>query len=399
MKPADESEIVAHLAKQKAAAEPRIAEVEPQEVFALRDMPAEVLDGWLGEVCREHMRDLPVAFAWPALLAAASVLVDRRYEKTRANLYVALVGPLGAAKSKAIELALELLGVASPTLMNLVAGSAEGLMKTAEIKDANGDPRLYSPDELGHLLEKMRIQNASYAFVLNRAFYNSKFRVVMGQGKEAVFNAQLSIVGGVVDERFQDLFSDVTVGGLYDRFILGLCPDGFVFDYREYDVKSLETGGETGRPVHVRIDPSVWDALKDWHKAFTDRVPELALRVAVICAALDRRRVLTADDLGPARAFAEYQQRIRHVLKPNPGKNTDGILGHRILEYLKRKPGEWINRRTMFKDSRCYDLGLPAAERVLDKLEANGDVEIIRGKGPTPTLVRLIVDPTEEGEI
>src|SRR6266446_193859 len=263
MKPADESEIVAHLAKQKAAAEPRIAEVEPQEVFALRDMPAEVLDGWLGEVCREHMRDLPVAFAWPALLAAASVLVDRRYEKTRANLYVALVGPLGAAKSKAIELALELLGVASPTLMNLVAGSAEGLMKTAEIKDANGDPRLYSPDELGHLLEKMRIQNASYAFVLNRAFYNSKFR-------------------------------DVTVGGLYDRFILGLCPDGFVFDYREYDVKSLETGGETGRPVHVRIDPSVWDALKDWHKAFTDRVPELALRVAVICAALDRRRVLTA---------------------------------------------------------------------------------------------------------
>jgi len=391
MKPADE--ILANLKQNGAVAQP--AEAEQQEVFALRDMTDDVLDGWLGEACREHMRDFPLAFAWPSLLAVASSFVDRRYEKTRANLYVALVGPVGAAKSKAIELAIELLGVTPPTLMELAAGSAEGLVKTAGVKDANGDPRLYSVDELGHLLEKMKIQNASYPFILNTLFYKSKFKFVMGGGKEAAIDCALTILGGLVDERFQDLFSDITVGGMYDRFILGLCPDGFVFNYREYEVKALAVGGETGRPVHVRIDPSVWDVLRDWHKTFTDRVPELALRVAVICAAFDRRRLLTADDLKPARAFAEYQQRIRHVLKPNPGKNTDGILGHRILEYLKRKPGEWINRRTMFKDSRCYDLGLPAAERVLDKLEANGDVEIIRGKGPTPTLVRLITYPAE----
>src|SRR6185437_12012968 len=104
------------------------------------------------------------------------------------------------------------------------------------------------------------------------------------------------------------------------------------------------------------------------------RVPELALRVAVICAALDRRRILTGDDMKPARAFGEYQQRIRCVLKPNPGKNTDGIIGNNILAYLKRRPGELVNRRKMFKATGCYDLGLPAAGRVLDKMEANGDV-------------------------
>src|SRR5690348_11611808 len=73
-----ESELIAHLAKQKEeAAQAQTVEAEQQEAFILRDMPEEVLDGWLGEVCRAHMRDFPLAFAWPALLAAASVLVDR----------------------------------------------------------------------------------------------------------------------------------------------------------------------------------------------------------------------------------------------------------------------------------------------------------------------------------
>src|SRR6267142_1508492 len=59
----------------------------------LQDMPESVLDGRLGELCERLMlsgKRFPVAYAWPAMLAAASVLVPRYGPKQRINLFVAL---------------------------------------------------------------------------------------------------------------------------------------------------------------------------------------------------------------------------------------------------------------------------------------------------------------------
>jgi hypothetical protein len=351
------------------------AEAAPKEV-ALPDMPVEVLDGWLGDICREQMADFPIAYAWPALLGVASALVSRGREKTRANLYVALVGPVGTAKSAAIARAIDLMGIQEPVLMDTVAGSAEGLMSSTEVSEADGEPRLYSPDELGHLLEKAKIENSSYAYILNMAFYKTKFKVIMAKGKETVFNAALSIAGGLVDERFQDLFGSLTTGGMYDRFIYGLCPTGFVYEYWERETPTADVGIEFDRPVRVSIDREVWDVYNNvWRKEFTGRVPELALRVAVICASFSRQRILTAADLAPAYVFARYQERVRKLLKPNPGKNADGIAAFKFLEYLRNRPNEWVNVRSMFRDTNAYDLGPGCAQRCLNMLQFIGEVE------------------------
>ena len=111
-----------------------VKEIKPAAKLETDDMPLAVLDGWLGEICRTRMlEDFPVAYAWPALLTAASVLVTAKLLpgarggfETRANIYTGVIGPVQSGKSSAFMTAFYLLGIADHTLMHLKAGSAEG---------------------------------------------------------------------------------------------------------------------------------------------------------------------------------------------------------------------------------------------------------------------------------
>jgi hypothetical protein len=359
----------------------------------LKDMPSKVLDGWLGDVCRKHMGCWPIAYAWPALLSVASAMVPE-HMPVRVNLYAALVGPAGSGKSHSIQHAIRLLGIKQPPLLRMMTGSAEGLMASPEIQEANGGSRLLYPGELGHLMEKMKILQSSFPFVLNEAFYETSFKVTMARGQKVDFNCILSVLGGLVEDRFQDLFGSATTGGLYDRFIYGHCPDGFKYNYRPLDevVSVLEEGvfGAPARPLATRIDRGVWAVLDEWRKKYDNRVVESALRVAAICAAFDNREVLRPDELGPALAFADYQQRIRGLLRPNPGVNPEGIIAHKILDFLRRADGQWVTVRSVLQKTHAYDFGPNVASRVIAVLAANGDIEITN-KGKS-TLARLAVE-------
>jgi hypothetical protein len=203
------------------------AEDVPIAAAGIKDMQESVLDGWRGGVCKSRMLEhFPVAYAWTALVTVASAMVPLVQNSMRCNLYGCPVGPIHTGKTEAITHAKRLLDIKFPTLLDLMVGSAE--MLTSAVANADGQPRLYSPDELGHLLEKAQIQNSSFVYVVNRAFYETGFRIrsTEQKGKETSFNATLSILGGIVDERFGDLFTSKTIGGFYDRFLYGLCPTG-----------------------------------------------------------------------------------------------------------------------------------------------------------------------------
>jgi hypothetical protein len=362
----------------------KLIELPAKDVY-LRDMPDSVLDGRLGEICSKRMAIFPVAYAWPALLAVASAVVPRQTHNVRVNLYSALVGPVHSGKSQAIDHAIKILGLESPALMDLMSGSAEALIRKA--KDACGNPRLFSPDELGHLLEKTKIEKSSYPYVLNRAYYHDRFEVLMG-------HCALSIVGGLVTERFEDLFGAATTGGLYDRFVFGLCPGNFNFDYYPYAGTTEDIS-----PVEASIDPEVFRVKSQWQAEdceLNPRIVEHAIRVAAVCAAFDGRKTLSAGDLGPAREFTRYQSNIRKMLKPNPGENFEARLAHKFLDYLERQGGKFVSRRKMFRDTRAYDLGPSVADRALSVLNANGDVALT--KVGREELVRLVLDAESEGE-
>jgi hypothetical protein len=348
----------------------------------LLDMPEAVLDGWLGAVCRERMREFPVALAWPALVTVAGSLVPS--SKDRTNLFCALVGEKGCGKSSAIERATWLLGIKEPVLLKLKSGSAEGMAE--KIGNAGSEHRLFAPDELGHLLEKAQIQGASFPYILNTAYYDDHQLLTVAHRKQIDFSCQLSVIGGVVEEKFSDIFGSGSTGGLHDRFIFGQCPSGYQYLYRPVEGLpaltpdgTIERGAVGERPIAVEIDPKVYDTRDQWVKeeCIDARVAEHAIRVATICAAFDSRPSLRPADLSPAHQFARYQMLIRKLLRPNPGKNPEGTLAHRFLNYLDRyaPDGQWVDRTRMMWATNAYDTGPTTADRALNSLEFNQEIE------------------------
>jgi hypothetical protein len=372
---------------------PIVDVISPTEIKAKdTDMPTECLDSWLGSVCREHMADFPRAYAWPALLAAASVLVPRDTNH-RTNLFVDIDGPVHSGKSSAYDKAFKLLGLSDPVLMKLKSGSAEGL--AARIGDVAGAARLLYPDELAHLLEKTAIENASFARFLTTSFYDDRQDMTVAKGKQISFNARLTVAGGSVDDQFEDLFGAVSTGGLYDRFLFGKCPTGFQYRWRPLDevvpvIFPDENRESRAQKVYVKSD--VFDERDKWlADGMQPRVAELVIRCATICASLDNRNLLTADMLAPAYALGMYQMKVRALLQPNVGLNPDAQIAIKIRNLLATLPTEkWIGRRELYRNIHAYRLGPSVFDRALRAMQFNGELEI--GKQGKQETIRLIVE-------
>ena len=187
----------------------------PESTIQVPDMPESVLDGWLGRVCKERMADFPRAFAWTALMSVVGSIVDAG--EFRTNLYLGLIGDVGSGKTTAVRRALWLLGLSSPTVLEDKIGSGEGL--ATRIGDVNDSARLWFPDELGHVMAKAQISNATFCETLTSAWSQNRNDCVIARQAIVNFSCRLSIVGGLVTEKFGDAFGSAATGGLYDRFI------------------------------------------------------------------------------------------------------------------------------------------------------------------------------------
>jgi hypothetical protein len=390
-----------------------LAVMRPTEL-SRPDMPEAVLDGQLGQWCRTRLHDFPIALAWPAILAAASVLVEQG-DGARCNLNVCLVADPHHGKTQAQERANFLFRLNDlGRLDENKYGSAEGLLE--QVGDRNGNPLLWFPDELSHLLEKAQIQGASFPYILNTLFYKDHNDLTVQHRKKVRFNARLSIAGGVVEQNFGDSFGAATTAGLYDRFLFGLFPTGnFEYVYRPMqggpvvelrpspaDQTAMNFGPEQSISVDVRapkIDPSVWDARDEIQKSdkIESRVLELAIRVAMVCAAWDGKPMLRASDLGPAWELARYQQRVRQILQPNTGRNFEAMAAFKILDYLKRyADGEkYIPWRDVLRGTKVAEFGPSVAERAVSTMIFAGEIDeaTVRPEkgGRAKRLVRLAV--------
>jgi hypothetical protein len=270
-----------------------VSEATPA-LLEIEDLPETCLDGRLGEICTRYLGAFPRAYAYPALLANASVLIQDRAEGVRTNLYSVMVGKIHTGKSQAEKWAAGILGVGESSTISTFTGSGEQFVHLCA--DAAGSPRLFAPNELGHTLQKMAIERASFAFIFNRAWDEDKFPVSMAKHPKqshSVFHCHLSILGGVVDDYFEDLFGVNTVAGFYDRCFFSYGPSGSEYDYRGAFPERLR-GSEFRNPGRVEIDRSVWAQLSEWRKndPSLGRILEISLRVATISAAFDHRDVL-----------------------------------------------------------------------------------------------------------
>jgi hypothetical protein len=343
------------------------------------DLPADCLTGRLGEICERRLAHFPRAYAWPALVTAASVRAPRALnDAIRTNLYCGLAGPTGSGKTSAIEQGLHVLGLSrEQRVFQAKYGSAEGMLPAIMERVQPGASCLLNPDELSHLLEKTAIEHSSFAPILNSLYYEDQ-QLGGTKGHKVEFDGRLSIIGGVVEEMFGQLFGSVTTTGLYDRFIFGLCPPGFVYNYTP--LSGPPEALPDAAPVEIHAD--VWRERTAWLKdhPFLGRAVEHALRVAVICAAHDGVPILKARDLVPAFAFAVYQHRIRSVLRPNPGENPDARCAFQIRSWLEQHApnGELVNQRRVYRGIHAERHGPTIFERTVRNLVLCGELDYRR---------------------
>ncbi len=352
------------------ATEPVIA---VPEVETLRpDMSEEVLDGKLGEIFQRRMKGAALAYAWGPLVTIAGVSENlKRGQSIRGNLFWCSVGDVGTGKSAIFEQALHVLGVSphASFLLKAKYGSAEGLVN--DLKESC--VRLLAPDELAHLLRKCAIEHSGFPTFLTTAFYQDQQRGGTKKDRWEI-DCRLSIAGGVVEDDFGDAFGAASVSGLYDRFLFGLCPQPY-----EYDYYPLEGKPESISAFQPDVDPDVWEVRKEWAKSgIRGRIAENCLRVAYICAAVDGRPTLRGCDLGPAFALAKYQLKVRDVLQPNPGQNPDAQCAISVKTWLRQHAphGEWIRNRTLGKGIHSERLGPGVFHRCLQNLQMCDDVEL-----------------------
>lgn len=360
------------------------AEAEPQtESDAMSDS---VLDGRLGDICAHCMHRFPLDYAWIAMVVCAGTLVPRTKVNDggtlvgvadsmfRTNLYAGLLGAVHTGKTAAIEQAQFVLGMQpgqpnAAFLLDLKSGSAEGLVKT--IQDLGGGSRLYSPDELSHLLDKVAIAKSSFQSVLNTAFGKDRQSFNLAHGKDVVFNCRLSLLGGIVESKFDQCFGENTTGGLYDRFIFG-----HYQGTKEHSYRFPNTTAEDITPVAVTFGDEVLEATESWitEDGMNPRVRELALRVAVICASFDGRSVLLAKDLEPAHAFALYQERVRQMYAPNCGENPIAHIAIKIRRFMEKHYGKAVSKSQIQRAIHIERLGPGNFDATIKAMVRNGDI-------------------------
>jgi Bifunctional DNA primase/polymerase, N-terminal len=381
----------------------KLASIEDVEVLG---MPDDVVpDSRLGELFYEHMSaDFPIDYGWIALIHAAGVLVPPTcaggimagVDEDMTNFYTALVGPVNSGKSQATTWARRFIGITdtSTNYLEVKAGSAEGLWPRMYEKQTKGllaDQVMLDVDELSHLCKKIAIDKSSFGQVLTSGFYKRRQTLIIAGGKEVSLNCAMSWIGGVVGDEFEVCFGSSTTGGLYDRFMFGMCPTDYSFNYRQFP--GTFTGSFT--PIPVTVDPSVYEVTRHWKKenaAFTREV-ELGVRYAKVIASFDGRSTLYGKDMeGAPYAFAKEQAKIRAILKPNAGENPDAAFANAVIAWLKRHttPRTWVPLRKVKNGLNVFrqKLGPNVIERAINSLVRQGEIEY-RKEGK---LIRLAVE-------
>lgn len=368
--------------------------IEPEE----HDLPAEALDSWLGNMCKERMAEFPLSAAWPALVTAASVHVPG---PNRCNLFTTIVGRSGDGKGEVCNRAMWLMSADTEPLRKTdTPGSGEGLARM--FKDANGRQRLLYQEEIADMMGKTRIESSSLGQKINQLWGTDRIGTSCKKEKDSTdAEVRLSLLGSLVDVRFDEAFNAGSALGQYRRTLFGEYPQNFpAYLYRpatgarafvpappEGDVETDIPYSATERqPISVTIAADVWDERDRWVKqegidpAFTEPV----LRVALICACFDNRPVLRADDLAPTLALLKYQAAAREHLKPNLGENQSAILHNKIMNYLRRfaPHGEPKRERDVLTRTHAYDrYGAELAERVVRSLASQN--LIVRAEVPS----------------
>jgi hypothetical protein len=366
------------------------------------DMPVAVLDTILGQICEKCTHLYPIAYLWPSLVTMASSMVVGPCD-IRPNIYACTVGPVHSGKTAAIDHCAYLMGLKDgESLRYMKGGSIEGVLKQLVGVDYGV---VLVPDELSHTLGKMKIENSAYETVLNSMFNHSHQRLTIAHQKVVEIDLPVSILGGLVENRFEESFGHNSMTGLYDRFLFSICPSDYTCLWQPPSGKHFNWTKKSRPRMPEKINGDVWERRNQWIKdGMGPRTIEIALRVAAICAAFDGRKELRARDLDPAGHLAVYQDNVRKILVPDESKNQDAAVSNIVRNYLRRHKAwgdKYVTVRDLNRHAHISErYGWHMLDRALLTLEQSEVIEA-KQKGPCrvgrpSTSIRLLEIPEDE---
>jgi hypothetical protein len=343
--------------------------------------------------------DWPLTLALPALVTAGSVVVPFQPRGTDSfnlgsddamtNLYTALIAEVHAGKSQITKWAARAIGIHDDSNIGSHYfegkwGSAEQMLKSLHKKQGTFTSKsvLLNPDEWAHLFRKAAIPDASFPTVLTTSFYRRNQIFTLGGpdgGREYNLNLQMSFIGGIVEEEFDTVFGSHSLGGLYDRFLFGRAPEGFMWNYQPCPIEpGKHFAGWNLKPV--QIDGSVYEVTKQWNKENPGlgRVSEMCTRIANIYGSLDGRPEITGKDIEPLKPLALYQIGLRQMFRPNPGQNPDAVFANKALAWVQKHAGEWTSIARLKQHTWRVEqnLGPAVAVRSLIGLARSGRIDL-----------------------
>jgi Bifunctional DNA primase/polymerase, N-terminal len=293
------------------------------------------LYGRLGEMARAT--GLPLGWMYPALLGMASALNIRAAKnEVRANMFVALIAPVGMAKTVVLDAADKTIFLPELTKTYTTPASDRGLVK---LLGEDGNTVLLIEDEFRSVLSKCQVPNSNLAQVICKLWSKDKGGVADKKGVDRCIG-KLCMVGNLPADDgadFSKVFGSSTVTGMYDRFLFGY--DTTAVKYRSLDIKTQFFTDE----MIVRIPAWVWDAKDRWggDNMGRRRLTEHALRVALVTAAVNGDREITAGCLAAAFRFVEWQERLRAKFRPGLAETKEAecleAVYHALLEQHQKQ--------------------------------------------------------------
>jgi hypothetical protein len=310
------------------------------------DLPEDALYGYLGDVARSL--EGPLGWCYSACLGiyagmnSTCIADDNPESRSRANLYVALLGPSGHGKSVAIERAIRTLKPNEEQCETDTPASDKGVYKLFAV-DPDQPPYLRSTtlalDEMRDMMGKIAINNSSLGPVLCKLFGQDRAGSWDAKGGNRV-QVRLSIVGGLKTEDisdFQSVFGANTTDGLYTRFIFVPPPERkFSWDFNWVPTMNPP-------PIHtkVTVSPECRSRAQQWELEYEaigyepTRIAEIALRVAVIAAAANGDTSVSDECMDAALRFASWQAEVKYGYRPGVAKNIEAELSADMLRSMK----------------------------------------------------------------
>jgi hypothetical protein len=194
----------------------------------------------------------------------------------------------------------------------------------------------------------------------------------------------MSLIGGIVEADADIVFGANSLGGVFDRFLLGRAPDGFKWSYRPCPIERKKYFEEWNMKP-VRMDGSVFEVTKSWAKENPrlGRVSEICTRIAVIFASVDGRPVITGKDMEVLKPLATYELGLRQMFRPNAGENPDAIYANKALDWIGQNAANWVSlhplKKALYRLEEKY--GPNVANRALMGLARTGRIDLWLANG------------------